>query len=86
MYKSPNNILGEALSGTAYKHICITAHANHISNLPLLVVHICLWGDATHIDTTGRVKLEPWSFSPLISKKNYDIRTNFGECCDMLSI
>ena len=26
----------------------------------------CLWGDATHIDTAGRFKLEPWSFSPLI--------------------
>ena len=38
---------------------------NHNSELPLIVIPICLWGDATHIDTHGRFKLEPWSFSPL---------------------
>ena len=32
----------------------------------MLVVPICLWGEATHIDTAGRFKLEPWTFSPLI--------------------
>ena len=69
MYKSPNNILSEALSGSAYKTVYENAHANHTGNLPLLVVPICLWGDATHIDTSGRFKLEPWSFSPLIFKE-----------------
>ena len=68
-YKSPNNILSEALIGSAYQKIYNTAHANHDSNLPLLVIPICLWGDATHIDTFGRFKLEPWSFSPLIFKE-----------------
>ena len=74
MYKSPNNILAEALSGSAYKEIYIKAHSNHIGNLPLLVIPICLWGDATHIDTAGRFKLEPWSFSPLIFKE--EVRRN----------
>ena len=69
MYKSPANILSEALSGSAYKTVYENAHANHTGNLPLLVVPICLWGDATHIDTSGRFKLEPWSFSPLLFKK-----------------
>ena len=69
MYKSSNNILGEALSGDAYKLVFQNAHASHTGTLPLLVVPICLWGDATHIDTYGRFKLEPWSFSPLIFKE-----------------
>ena len=69
MYESPNNILSEALSGSAYKTVYEHAYANHTGNLPLLVVPICLWGDATHIDTSGRFKLEPWSFSPLIFKE-----------------
>ena len=41
----------------------------------MLVVPICLWGDATHIDTGSRFKLEPWSFSPLIFKEK--IRRNY---------
>ena len=69
IYKSPNNILSEALSGSAYKTVFENAHANYTGELPLLVVPICLWGDATHIDTSGRFKLEPWSFSPLIFKE-----------------
>ena len=68
-YKSPNNILSEALSGSAYKTVFQNAHENHTGYLPLLVVLICLWGDATHIDTSGRFKLELWSFSPLIFKE-----------------
>ena len=74
MYTSPNNILSEALSGYAYRDIYIREHQNHTSDRPLLVVPICLWGDATHIDTAGRFKLEPWSFSPLIFKEK--IRRN----------
>ena len=69
MYKSPNNILSEALSGDAYKEVFQNAHAAHTGMLPLLVIPICIWGDATHIDTYGRFKLEPWSFSPLIFKE-----------------
>ena len=69
MYESPNNILSEALSGSAYKTVYENAHTNHTGNLPLLVVPICLWGDATHIDTSGRFKLEPRSFSSLIFKE-----------------
>ena len=57
------------LSGSAYKTVFENAHANYTGELPLLVVPICLWGDATHIDTSGRFKLEPWSFSPLIFKE-----------------
>ena len=64
MYKSPNNIFGKTPSRDSYQQFYTTAHANHASNLPLLVVPIYLWGDATHIDPTGRFKSEPWSFSP----------------------
>ena len=42
MYKSPNNILGEALSGAAYKEVFQNAHAAHTGTLPLLVVPICI--------------------------------------------
>jgi len=66
MYQAPNNILGESLSGSRYRDIYQKEHANNIGNLPLLVVPLCLWGDATHNDTAGRFKLEPWTFSPLI--------------------
>ena len=69
MYTSPNNILSEALSGYAYRDIYIREHQNHTSDRPLLVVPICLLGDATHIDTAGRFKLEPWSFSQSIFKE-----------------
>ena len=69
MYKSKNNILGEALSGSAYKTIFKNQHDNHDGNKPLLVVPICIWCDATHIDTASRFKLEPISFSPLIFKE-----------------
>ena len=77
VYKSPNNILGEALSGLAYKKIYTREHNKHTSNRPLLVVPICLWGDATHIDTAGRFKLEPWSFSPLIFKEEVRHKNQF---------
>ena len=77
MYKSPNNILSEALSGSAYKKIYTREHNNHTSDRPLLVVPICLWGDATHIDTAGRFKLEPWSFSPLIFKEEVRRKNQF---------
>ena len=63
MYQAPNNILGESLSGSRYRDIYQREHANNIGNLPLLVVPICLWGNATHIDTAVRFKLEPWFFS-----------------------
>ena len=69
MYKSPNNIFGEVRSGSSYKHIYTTTHANHTSNLSLLVVTICFWGDATHIYTVGRFKFGSWNFSPLIFKE-----------------
>ena len=62
MYQSPNNILGEALSGLAYKKIYTREHNNHTSDRPLLVVPICLWGDVTHIDTSGET---PFIISPL---------------------
>ena len=75
MYKSPNNILGEALSGSAYNQIFTRENDIHTGDKPLLVVPICLWGDATHIDTGSRFKLEPWSFSPLIFKEK--IRRNY---------
>ena len=57
MYQSPNNILSEAISGIAYRKIYTREHNRHTSERPLLVVPICLWGDATHIDTAGRFKL-----------------------------
>ena len=41
-YKSPNNILSEALSGSAYQKIYNKAHANHDGHLLLLVIPICL--------------------------------------------
>ena len=66
MYNPTDGVLREALSGTAYHEIYNKAHANHNGTLPLLVIPICLWGDTTHIDSAGRFKLEPWSFSPLI--------------------
>ena len=37
MYESTNGILGEALSGSAYKKIYEVQHENHIGNRPLLV-------------------------------------------------
>ena len=66
MYNPTDDILREALSGTAYRKIYYKAHVNHNGTLPLMVIPICLWGDTTHIDSAGRFKLEPWSFSPLI--------------------
>ena len=66
---SPNNILGEALSGATYKCIYTTALINHTSNSLLLVLLICLWGDATHIDVAGRFTLKPQIFCPLIFKE-----------------
>ena len=66
MYNPSDGIIREALSGTAYRKMYHNAHANHNGTLPLLVIPICLWGDATHIDSGSRFKLEPWSFSPLI--------------------
>ena len=68
-YESPNNIISEALSGSAYKSVYMHEHDNHDGNRPLLVVPICLWGDTTHIDSGSRFKLEPWSFTPLIFKE-----------------
>jgi len=59
MYEAPNNILSEALSGSAYKEIYVRMNNEYEGDLPLLIVPICLWGDATHIDTYGRFKLEP---------------------------
>ena len=59
MYKSPNNILSDTLSGSAYATVYENAHANHIGNLPSLIVPICIWANITHIDTVGRFKLEP---------------------------
>ena len=81
MYKSENNILGEALSGSAYKTIFKNQNDNHDGNKPLLVVPICIWSDATHIDTASRFKLEPISFSPLIFKEVARCDRNF---CGML--
>ena len=69
MYTSPDNIISDALSGSAYKGVYMHEHHNHDSNRPLLVIPICLWGDATHIDSGSRFKLEPWSFTPLIFKE-----------------
>ena len=69
MYKSENNILGEALSGSAYKTIFKNQHDNHDGNKPLFVIPICIWCDATHIDNASKFKLEPVSFSPLIFKE-----------------
>ena len=77
MYKSPNNTLSEALSGKSYRAAYNREHNRHASNRPLLVVPICLWGDATHIDIAGRFKLEPWSFSPLIFKEKVRRNKNF---------
>ena len=77
MYESTNGILGEALSGSAYKKIYKVQHENHIGNRPLLVVPICIWGDATHIDAGSRFKLEPISFSPLIFNKTARQNKNF---------
>ena len=74
MYQSPNNILAEALSGSAYKEIYTRTQSNHTGNLPLLVIPICLWSDATFTDTAGRFKLERLSFSPLIFKE--EVRHN----------
>ena len=48
------------------KYITTHAHANHNGTLPLLVIPICLLGDATNIDSGSRFKLEKWSFSLLI--------------------
>ena len=61
MYTSPDNIISDALSGSAYKETFQKAHASHHGNLPLLVVPICAWGDTMHIDTYGLFELEPWS-------------------------
>ena len=74
MYQSPNSILTEALSGSEYKEIYDREHSNHTGNLSLLVIPVCLWGDETNINTPDRFKLEPWSFSPLIFKK--EVRQN----------
>ena len=68
MYQSPDNIITEALCGSAYKEIYTRAQSNQTGNLPLLVILIFLWNDATHIDTAGRFKFEPLSCSPLIFK------------------
>ena len=59
MYKSQNNILGEALSGSTYSQIFQGKHDIHTGERPFLVVPICMWGDATQIDTGSRFKLEP---------------------------
>ena len=66
MYKSSYNILSEALSSKVYQQIYVKEQQNHKIDLPLLVIPIFLWGDATHIDTYGRFKMKPWSFSPLV--------------------
>ena len=50
MYKSATNILDEVLKCSTNKYICQNAHANHTGYLPLLVIRIYLWGDATYID------------------------------------
>ena len=52
-----------AMQGTLKQQV---QYENHIGDRPLLVVPICIWGDATHIDAGSRFKLEPISFSPLI--------------------
>ena len=83
MYQSPNNIIGEALSGSVYKEIYTGAQSNHTGTLPLLVILICLWRDTVHIDTAGRFKLEPLSFCPLIFKKEVRWNKNAGAYLDM---
>ena len=60
--------------------IYIREHKNRTGNGLLLVVPICLWGDATHIDTAGLFKLEPWSFSPLIFKEKLCRNNQFWVC------
>ena len=55
MYESTNGILGETLSGSAYKKIHKIQHDNHIGNRPLLLVPICIWDDATQISTASRL-------------------------------
>ena len=65
----PGHGISEVLDGTAYRDAYWKAvkERNARGDLrSLLVVPICCWGDATHIDQHGRFKLEPWSFSPLI--------------------
>ena len=61
--------IGEVIDGVAYREAYNVAQLRHQmtgSTRPLLVIPICCWGDATHIDQHSRFKLEPWSFSPLI--------------------
>ena len=69
MYQSKDGLIGDALSGQTYRDIFKQLKSKHSGDNPLLVVPICLWGDATHIDTYGRFKIEPWSFAPLIFKE-----------------
>lgn len=70
MYQFPNNILKESLSGSAYKTIYQHKYNRHTSDFPLLIVIIIIWIDAIHIDTYGRFKLEPISFTLLIFKES----------------
>ena len=42
MYQSPNNMLDESLSGSAYKTIYQHEYNRHTGDLPLLVVPISL--------------------------------------------
>ena len=77
MYKQPNNILGEVLSGAAYQQTYTIAHANYTSNLLLFLVPIFLQGDTAYIDATERFKLKSWSFSPLILKEEVQYNNKF---------
>ena len=42
MYEAPNNILSEALSGSAYQEIYFKMNNQYEGNLQLLIVPICL--------------------------------------------
>ena len=66
-YHAPENILGEALSGTVYSEAF-----DHLVQDPEkdLLVPIIQWIDRTHITESNRYSLKPYMFTPAIFRES----------------